>query len=423
MKKLFALLLVSCLLLAGCAGNEPSESADSSEEEVKTAEFVLVENSTAIYKIISPRETSNKNADALLELNDAIHALTGKYLSSGTDVNSRGEVNPETECEIILGLTNRQASVTAFAALEPYTFSISFEEKKIIIVGYNEKLLGQGIEYFIQNYLSADVTESTEGYIKLLKTDNYCSVSSVDSFKALLASSESHEGECVLAYSVPKPSADIKTVQGGCFAGQYFYQAFLKKDTASNEENNIDRIVKFDTETKETVLTSEDLALNHANDITYNPKINKLVVVHNNPNRTHVSFVDPETLTISETKVIDYKIYCIDYNEAKDCYVIGLSGGQSFRLVDGDFKPLGEVYQPTGLTEGYTTQGCCSDENYIYFVLYKKNVITVYDWSGKFVTLISLDVTAEPENISVVGDTIYVTCATSAAAKIYSVSV
>ena len=154
--------------------------------------------------------------------------------------------------------------------------------------------------------------------------------------------------------------------------------------------------------------------LNHANDITYNSKLDLLVVAHNNPNRTHISFVNPETLEITETKVIEYKIYCIDYNAKTDTYVIGLSGGQTFRIVDADFKAVSDVFQPTEQTSGYTTQGCACDENYIYFVLYNKNVITVYNWRGEFVTLVTLNIgSIEPENISVAGDALYVGCASN----------
>ena len=45
-------------------------------------------------------------------------------------------------------------------------------------------------------------------------------------------------------------------------------------------------------------------------------------------------------------------------------------------------------------------------------MLYNRNVITVYDWDGNFVGVIELDVgNIEPENISVVDDTICVGCA------------
>ena len=45
-------------------------------------------------------------------------------------------------------------------------------------------------------------------------------------------------------------------------------------------------------------------------------------------------------------------------------------------------------------------------------VQYKKNVIMVYDWKGKFVNQIALDIPSgiEPENISLVGDAFYIAC-------------
>jgi hypothetical protein len=59
----------------------------------------------------------------------------------------------------------------------------------------------------------------------------------------------------------------------------------------------------------------------------------------------------------------------------------------------------------------YITQGIACDDNYIYCVLDKPDVIVVYDWFGCFVTKIDLSnvVDYEPENISIVGDSIYVT--------------
>ena len=108
------------------------------------------------------------------------------------------------------------------------------------------------------------------------------------------------------------------TVQGGYTDGKYHYQLFIQKDTASNEENNIVRLVQYDLESGEQVQVSDPLPLNHANDLTYNPKRGVFVAVHNNPHRKWVSLIDPETLTITETIQLDDKIYSISYNESRD---------------------------------------------------------------------------------------------------------
>ena len=83
---------------------------------------------------------------------------------------------------------------------------------------------------------------------------------------------------------------------------------------------------------------------------------------------------------------------------------------------------VSDVFQPTSRTKGYVTQGVTSDEQYIYFVLYKSNVITVYDWEGNFVTLIELNVgDIEPENIAIVRHEIYISCGLSGKARIFKV--
>ncbi len=442
--RITAIALILCLLLTACGGRgtEGTDStvdsiAESSEQVTESsdgntegsdgaeevADYTLVNEGNALYGIVRAEGLSRKSADAVFALNGKVKELTGKYLKVTNDVDKLGDMPSISTCEILVGDTNRNESAEAKAVLEPYTFAVKFVNGKVVIVGDNDNLLCAAIEYFTANYLASDKVESGEGKLKLINTEDYVSVSKVTDFAGLISSAPALMSESKAAYTVPSPSSTIKTVQGGCLVGKYFYQAFLQKDTASDEQNNIVRIVKYDTEQKKVEKESADLPLNHANDITYNSKINALVVVHNNPNRTHISFVDPETLEITETKIIEYKIYCIDYNAKHDTYVIGLSGGQTFRIVDADFKAIGNVFQPTDQTKGYTTQGCACDDNYIYFVLYNKNVITVYNWRGEFVTLITLDVGAvEPENISIAGDTLYVGCA-SGGCKVFEVTV
>lgn len=207
---------------------------------------------------------------------------------------------------------------------------------------------------------------------------------------------------------------DMTAGQGGYTNGKYFFQGFVQSDTASDEANNVDCIARIDMETGEVELESERLQLNHCNDITYNEKLGYLVVVHNNPNRNCISFIEPEHLTYVKTIALDYYIWSIDYNPTTDQYVVGLSGGQTFRILDSEFHAVGEVFSPNKVTKSSTTQGVASDDDFIYFVYYNPNIIGIYDWDGNFVTTISLDKIAvglyEPENISVIGDTIYIGC-------------
>ena len=209
------------------------------------------------------------------------------------------------------------------------------------------------------------------------------------------------------------------TRQGGYMdkEGKYFYQAYIIKVDETEVEglvgtgaNNEVVIAKYDLETGETTWSDSVMYMNHANDIAFNSKEEYLVVCHGVPYRSKVSYISLDTLQqVGEPVDIGRNIYSIDYNETYDCYVVGNSGGQSFSVLDTEFNLILGAYQPTEKTKSYTTQGVTCDDDYIYFALHNENVITVYDWSGTFVSLINLDVgNEEPENISIIGDKLYV---------------
>ncbi len=225
----------------------------------------------------------------------------------------------------------------------------------------------------------------------------------------ILKSSDKLVATSEIIARIPVPD-DISTgIQGGYTDGIYQYQFFIKKDEDSNERDNIVRLVKYDIEKQETVAVSEQLYLNHANDLTYNSKERVFYAANCSYDGTIVSKISPETLEVIEKVKIPMSIYCISYNETRDCYVVGINGGQNFRILNSDFTTKGPLHIASTLTAGYTTQGVGSDDEYIYFLLYKENVIAVYDWDGNFISLIYLGMMGEePENISVVGEDIYV---------------
>lgn len=215
---------------------------------------------------------------------------------------------------------------------------------------------------------------------------------------------------------------DVQLSQGGCTDGQYYYQAFITyKDTTDAEVNNQVRILKYDL-TNKTSEWSDVLLLNHANDMTYNSKLDRLIVCHNNGAPNKITFVDPETLTITGSETLNVNIYSIAYNATKDCYVAGLSQREGFVILNAQFEEISRfehdnetrpvLNEATNTYTGNVGQGIGCDDNYIYCVLWKPNMIGVYDWSGKYVSKITLDLAVadyEPECISVVGDKIYIT--------------
>ena len=214
-------------------------------------------------------------------------------------------------------------------------------------------------------------------------------------------------------FTIHTPVERNQNAQGGCSDGKFYYQVFLYRDNASGQEHNEVRIAKFDVERGEVIKCSRNLWLHHANDMTYNKKINRLILCNNAPHRSWLSVIDPETLELERTVGLTVDVFGISYIPEKDAYVVGLSFGKSFCMLDSEFRVIeGTRRDPSPLTAHFVNQGICSDDEYVYFAFWDaKNVrehpekfqsaIAVYRLDGTYVGQIYFNVkTYEPENIS-----------------------
>lgn len=196
-----------------------------------------------------------------------------------------------------------------------------------------------------------------------------------------------------------------RQLQGGCTDGEYMY--FAMNDTKSEGSRSI--IYKFKAGERKPCAKSEPLPTDHSNDMTYDGKNGRLVVCHNAPNKKMLSFVDPQTLTVTGTHELPFKAYCIQYVPEKDRYVVGVAGTMDAAILDSDFN---ELQRLTGEKTGYTKQGCDADENFIYFIQYNKNCVVIYDWDYERKAIIDVPVSGcEPENMFHIGSDFYIGCA------------
>ncbi|MBO4870304.1 MAG: hypothetical protein J5585_11410 [Clostridia bacterium] len=196
-----------------------------------------------------------------------------------------------------------------------------------------------------------------------------------------------------------------RQLQGGCTDGEYMY--FAMNDTKSEDSRSI--IYKIPLGKKKPTAKSEPLPTDHSNDMTYDSKNGRLVVCHNAPNKKMLSFVDPETLTVTGTHELGFKAYCIQYVPEKEQYVVGVAGTMDVAILDEDFN---ELRRMSGEKTGYTKQGCDADENYIYFIQYEKNCVVIHDWDYNRIAVIDVPVSGcEPENMFHVGNDFYIGCA------------
>lgn len=201
----------------------------------------------------------------------------------------------------------------------------------------------------------------------------------------------------------PAEYKDYYVQQGCCTDGTYAYCI------VENQVISRCAIWKINLEDGEMVKSRYGLEIDHGNDIAYHPGLNQLIAVHNKPNYTYISFIDPETLEVVSTRELPYKIFSIGYEASRDQYVIGISGTYHFVVLDGDFNTLA-YYE--GVETGFTKQNVDVDENYIYFTQWKGgnkgNLVMVYDWKGNFVTQIRVKSYVEIESLLHAGDDWYI---------------
>lgn len=213
------------------------------------------------------------------------------------------------------------------------------------------------------------------------------------------------------------PNVENYTVmQGGCTDGEYMYLIL------ENNKEKMDLLFKVDMKTWEVVAQSEPLALDHGNGMGYNSKLDKLIVSHNTGAVNDISFVDPDTLKITDRKTLDFGIYGITYNEEKDWYAVGISGSSAFAILDSNFVELG-YYE--GHNIGLANQSINTDGKYIYIgnsgvsINPGVEVVKIYDWSGEYKGIFRLDSVSEQEALISHNGINYVTFFTGNGGRVY----
>ena len=458
MKRILSLMLVLVIMLSSVACNTASEISGSETKEKEPSAETPIETpkeNTEATPDETPAETPAETVDEaklddpidLLSENvsitvvipasadrhvnyasdsfiNGVRLLTGAQIALGTT---------EQEVEILIGDTGRSESVELKKTLADGEFAVKLMGKKLVVVATDDAFLYEAVGVILDFIKIEDNADVSEGKILLKRSIDIKQAGDKSNYLYLFSKSDTVTAKGEHTVDLPLPSSAVIHTQGGCFDGKYFYQSFIRPD-GGDETNNKVIIVKYDFETMKPVAQSEILMLNHANDITYNAELNLIAVANHGPNKSKLTFLDPETLTVLYTKAV-LACYSVTYNHERDMYATGLSGGQNLRRYKGDLvfdSSLKIIYQ-TPKTVNYTTQGITSDENFIYCVLWDgegygtdkfQNVITVYDWYGNFVGIINIDVGGlEPENIIIDNGVIYVTCHTSRGARMFKINI
>ncbi len=190
MKKKISLLL--CLLtvvglLAGCNTAPPVSDGETTPADVDTTSGVTTPDASttpvetlppnlgvdaSAYSLIRPASVSTTVMAALLEAKKTMDSATGGNMNFSGDSIKGDPAQVEQAYEIIVGDTSRPQSADAKSRLAPNTFLIERQGNKIVIVGSNDNITIEGLQYFLENYF---LPNAGQGKIVLPEQISYVS--------------------------------------------------------------------------------------------------------------------------------------------------------------------------------------------------------------------------------------------------------
>ena len=228
--------------------------------------------------------------------------------------------------------------------------------------------------------------------------------------KPLLLPDVTYTASAEKLFTFRSSDPEYYTVQGGYYNGEFFYVAVIRRDAGGHEKV---RILELYAD-GEVLRESDPLPLDHANNISYVPKWDALLITHCQAPEGHnarCSLVDPITFDILETDDLEYPFFAMAYCPSNDRFASGEWAGQTLDVWDGEMNPLlrRDVEYP-----GSLSQGVFANAEGIWFVRSSQNgysaEIRVYDWDLNLLHEIPLKLSGsiEPESINIVNGEIYV---------------
>ena len=202
-------------------------------------------------------------------------------------------------------------------------------------------------------------------------------------------------------------ASGVMSVQGGCLVGNDLY-SFMVDTTFTSY-----KMIKTDMTTGDSVVVATNLSLGHANDATYNPHEDVIVVADGNDgSKLYKITLDGNysvtTVDISNTST---GIWAIAYDATNKQY-IG-AGHSTIHYYDSNFNLLRTVEY--SLSQGYKGQGALTDGVYFYLLesttTNDNNNLLVFDLvTGEKIATVDIGITRESENIVYKDGKFFVTC-------------
>ena len=157
--------------LSACKPDTPA-NPDQNQNQNKEA-LALITQGLSDYTVIRSDSAITAVRQATADLTTSLSNATGCALTPGTDWVNHGESAPSDTPEILVGLTNRQESIDAHAALEKDQFVVAVMGKRLVLVGYDDNSTVAAVNAFLKllpSLVEGGNTLSLASDFKLLDT-------------------------------------------------------------------------------------------------------------------------------------------------------------------------------------------------------------------------------------------------------------
>lgn len=400
---LAAVLAVSVLMIS--CSEKAEEDEETEAEAVEVPQLVLADNGRTDFTVVRAEEAAGYELDTAFTVYKKLGSLYSSDFRLSNDwyrADFPTAEDPTNKKEILLFETQRAESQQALADLDFDGYIIRATENKLVVVASSpacsNAALHELFDVILPENTKDGVTSLPVGFEVKKEMDDS---GLFDLGTALKEGREvSAQIKKVFRYS---GSDGFGTAQGVATDGEYVYTA-MKKKSGGKE---VDRIVKIDMDTWEIVKESETLPLDHANDMTYDPVNNRIIVV--NMVQTLITFVDPEELTVIGNASLPYSQWAVGCIPSSGQFAFLASGG--YRVTDADFNLIST--NPCQYESGYTGQGMDTDDRFAYIPLSpgekNNNIIQIHDvMTGELLGKVKLKTSMESESMFHVGDEYYI---------------
>ena len=297
----------------------------------------------------------------------------------------------ESQQEILIGDTSRKESQQSLSLISGDGYIIKVVNRKLVIAGSNESWTAIALYEFQDKVL--DNPQYRINNTLVIPLDFSMKYETKDTQLLAFLLDNDYDFALSREHVVSCPAeGTLNNSQGATGDGNYFYFALKNSNDTST------KIFKYDITSLKSVGQTVAFSGGHSNDLTYNPETNCLYLAHGKSQGTTLTIISCNNMEVLKDITIPVGADAITYNASRKIYAVS-KGGTTLHFLDESFEVLQSFTREDAT--GYTVQGMGSDDSYIYFPMSgsRDNIIVVYDWSGKYVTTLTLNTASESETL------------------------